>query len=62
MDGDEVIVRITATPEQPSEGHQLADEVIAAVASVTDRDPSRTTTIEHAQVPGNGTGGSYGDG
>ena len=61
MDGDEVIVRIAATPEQPAEGHQLADEVIAAVASVTDRDPRPTTTIE--RTPAMATEpASYGDG
>jgi small-conductance mechanosensitive channel len=35
IDGDEVVVRVQATPERPSEGAQLADEIIAALASVT---------------------------
>jgi small-conductance mechanosensitive channel len=51
MDGDEVVVRISATPERSSEGHQLADEVIAAVASVTELGDD-SPTIEHAAVAG----------
>ncbi len=35
IDGDEVVVRVLATPERASEGGRLADEVIAALASVT---------------------------
>jgi small conductance mechanosensitive channel len=35
IDGDEVVVRVQATPERASEGGRLADEVIAALASVT---------------------------
>ncbi|HEX8744723.1 MAG TPA: mechanosensitive ion channel family protein [Thermoleophilaceae bacterium] len=31
LDGDEVVVRISATPERPSEGAQLADEILSAV-------------------------------
>jgi len=34
-DGDEVVVRITATPANPLEGPKLADEILAAVASAT---------------------------
>jgi small conductance mechanosensitive channel len=34
-DGDEVVVRITATPVNPTEGPKLADEILAAVASAT---------------------------
>ncbi len=34
-DGDEVIVRITATPVRAAEGPKLADEILAAVASAT---------------------------
>jgi small conductance mechanosensitive channel len=33
-DGDEMVVRITATPERPSDGAKLADEMLAAIASV----------------------------
>jgi small conductance mechanosensitive channel len=32
MDGDELVVRIRATPEQPRDGRGLADEILAALA------------------------------
>jgi small conductance mechanosensitive channel len=35
IDGDDVVVRVQATPERASDGAQLADEIIAALASVT---------------------------
>jgi small conductance mechanosensitive channel len=37
LDGDEVVVRITATPERPSDGPRLASEVLEAVATQTAR-------------------------
>jgi small conductance mechanosensitive channel len=37
VDGDEVVVRITATPEHPTDGPKLASEVLEAIAS-HDRD------------------------
>jgi small conductance mechanosensitive channel len=37
IDGDEVVVRITATPERPSDGPRLASEVLEAVAGQTSR-------------------------
>jgi small conductance mechanosensitive channel len=37
IDGDEVVVRITATPENPSDGPRLATEVLEAVAAQTAR-------------------------
>jgi small conductance mechanosensitive channel len=37
IDGDEVVVRISATPERPSDGPRLASEVLEAVASQTVR-------------------------
>jgi small conductance mechanosensitive channel len=37
IDGDEVVVRITATPERPSDGPKLASEVLEALASQTVR-------------------------
>jgi small conductance mechanosensitive channel len=43
LDGDDVVVRIQATPERAKEGARLADEIIAVLASVT---------REHAQVNG----------
>jgi small-conductance mechanosensitive channel len=35
IDGDEVVVRVKATPEQPDDGAKLADEIIEALAGVT---------------------------
>jgi len=35
IDGDDVVVRIHATPERPDDGAKLADEIIAALAAVT---------------------------
>jgi len=35
IDGDEVVVRVQATPESADDGAQLADEIIATMASVT---------------------------
>jgi small conductance mechanosensitive channel len=37
LDGDEVVVRIAATPEKPSDGPRLASEVLEAVATQTGR-------------------------
>jgi small conductance mechanosensitive channel len=35
VDGDDVVVRIQATPEMPDEGAKLADEIMVALSSVT---------------------------
>jgi hypothetical protein len=35
IDGDTVVVRIEATPERAADGAGLADEIIAAIATVT---------------------------
>jgi small conductance mechanosensitive channel len=35
LDGDEVVVRIEATPQRPSDGSRLASEVVEAIASLT---------------------------
>jgi small conductance mechanosensitive channel len=43
IDGDEVVVRISATPERPSDGPKLASEVLEAVASQTARDGNGST-------------------
>jgi small conductance mechanosensitive channel len=40
IDGDEVVVRISATPERPSDGPRLASEVLEAVATQTARQAS----------------------
>jgi len=36
FDGDEVVVRISATPQRAVDGPRLADEILVAVAAVTD--------------------------
>lgn len=48
VDGDDVVVRVQATPDRPDDGARLADEVIEALATVTG---------EH-EIPGDGNGGS----
>jgi hypothetical protein len=35
VDGDDVVVRIQATPEVPDDGAKLADEIMVALSSVT---------------------------
>ena len=35
LDGDDVVVRVQATPDRPDDGALLADEIIDALASVT---------------------------
>ncbi len=35
IDGDELVIRVQATPERAADGARLADEVIAALSSVT---------------------------
>ena len=35
MDGDKLVVRVQATPDKAVDGARLADEIIAALASVT---------------------------
>jgi small conductance mechanosensitive channel len=34
VDGDDIVVRVTAAPERPSDGPQLASEVLAAVSEL----------------------------
>jgi small conductance mechanosensitive channel len=34
VDSDEVVVRISATPEEDAEGPQLADEILAAISEL----------------------------
>jgi small conductance mechanosensitive channel len=45
VDGDDVVVRVQATPEMPDEGAKLADEIMLALSSVTG---------EHDAAPSNG--------
>jgi small conductance mechanosensitive channel len=48
IDGDDVVVRVQATPERASDGAKLADEVIAALASVTGEHRIAQDDGEHA--------------
>jgi small conductance mechanosensitive channel len=48
VDADEVVVRVTATPASPSDGPQLADEILAAMAEVVrDGDDDRNGGAAH---------------
>jgi small-conductance mechanosensitive channel len=40
LDGDDVVVRVQATPERADDGARLADEIIDALASVTGEHPT----------------------
>jgi len=42
VDGDDVVVRVQATPDRPDDGARLADEIIDALASVTGEHPAVT--------------------
>jgi small conductance mechanosensitive channel len=42
IDGDDVVVRVQATPERADDGAGLADEIIAALATVTGEHPTIT--------------------
>ncbi len=44
IDGEDVVVRVQATPERAEQGAALADEIIAALASVTAEHTLATTT------------------
>ena len=39
LDGDDVVVRVQATPDRADDGARLADEIIDALASVTGEHP-----------------------
>jgi small-conductance mechanosensitive channel len=49
VDGDDVVIRVKATPEMAHDGARLADEIMVALASVTG---------EHETTDGNGNGGA----
>ena len=36
IDGDDIVVRVQATPERATDGARLADEIIAALSKVTE--------------------------
>ncbi len=51
IDGEDVVVRVQATPERAADGAALADEIIAALASVTGEHAMSTTTSEDGEGP-----------
>lgn len=53
IDGGDVVVRVQATPERANEGAQLADEIIAALGSVTGEHP--TVVNPHPPVVSGGS-------
>ena len=63
IDSEEVVVRIAATPESEEDGPRLADEVLAAIASVTregdtgERMAARTTRGDPARMQDRKEGG-----
>jgi small conductance mechanosensitive channel len=54
IDGDDVVVRIEATPERAGDGAKLADEIIATLGSVTGE---HETTVAEPQPAGSRYGG-----
>ncbi len=52
VDGDEVVLQITATPERPRDGRRLADEILAAVARFTPAGGEPTTDDYEAATRG----------
>jgi small conductance mechanosensitive channel len=46
IDGDDVVVRVQATPERATDGAKLADEIIMALANVTGEHPTAVMTRE----------------
>ncbi len=44
IDGDDLVIRVQATPDRAADGARLADEIIAALAAVTGEHPA---TVQH---------------
>jgi small-conductance mechanosensitive channel len=44
LDGDEVVVRIAATPQRPADGPRLASEVLAAISPIAARPSSSSSS------------------
>jgi small conductance mechanosensitive channel len=49
VDGNDVVVRVQATPDRADDGAKLADEVIDALATVTGEHPTLTDESEHGE-------------
>src|SRR5205823_291548 len=50
VDGDEIVVRVEATPEQASEGPKLANQILAAVSGIARDGANGGATVEAADV------------
>jgi small conductance mechanosensitive channel len=48
IDGEDLVVRVQATPERATDGAKLADEIIASLASVTGEHSLASDESEHA--------------
>ena len=56
IDADEVVVRITATPESEADGSRLADEILAAISSLAEVGHTRERMLARPADNGNGNG------
>jgi small-conductance mechanosensitive channel len=54
LDGDEVVVRITATPERPADGAQLADEILSGISRFTRESAPASAPDQPAPAPDRG--------
>lgn len=57
VDGDEVIMRVAATPELDDDGPRLADEILAAIGQVTGRNDGNGRNGNGGNPDGNGATG-----
>ena len=68
LDGDDLVVRVQATPDRPDDGARLADEIIDALATVTGEHPvvgdDDASPSHDIRTPrdGDGDGAGNGDG
>ncbi len=56
VDADEVVVRITATPESEGDGPRLADEILAAIASLAQEGFTDERKVARLPDPASGDG------
>jgi small conductance mechanosensitive channel len=54
IDSDEVVVRITATPDNESDGPRLADEILAAISSLAEEGHTRERMLTRTNGDGDG--------
>ena len=56
IDGEDLVVRVQATPDRADDGAQLADEIIEALSSVTGEHPVTDTDTDTDAADGDGRG------